>query len=199
MKRGEDGSGGGRREGGRVGSIEVEALRRVQEKEEESAEEKHILHQWCSDWAWHCAVPRCGLSNEPSEARLYLGPGESRRPPLPAVCSLVDWLLACWLAGWLDIDLSGLENIIILSNSQKYNRGHDPCGGGCTTGLNSTSATFSSPLLSPYISGVPSRRGCYHPDTDGPQIRFIKATPRGPTVTRALGVTNRRAVPQTLL
>lgn len=71
---------------------------------------QHILHQWCSDWAWHCAMPRCGLSNEPSEARLYLGLGESRRPPLPAVCSLVDWLLACWLPGWLDIDLSGLES-----------------------------------------------------------------------------------------
>lgn len=75
---------------------------------------QHILHQWCSDRAWHCAMPRCGLPNEPSEARLYLGPGESRRPPLPAGCSLVDWLLAwlpaCWLPGWLDIDLSGLES-----------------------------------------------------------------------------------------
>lgn len=75
---------------------------------------QHILHQWCSDWAWHCAMPRCGLPNEPSEARLYLGPGESRKAPLPAGCSLVDWLLAwlpaCWLPGWLDIDLSGLES-----------------------------------------------------------------------------------------
>lgn len=64
--------------------------------------------------AWHCAMPCCGLPNEPSEARLYLGLGESRRPPLPAGCSLVDWLLAwlpaCWLPGWLDIDLSGLES-----------------------------------------------------------------------------------------
>ena len=75
---------------------------------------QHILHHWCSDRAWHCAMPCCGLPNEPSEARLYLGPGESRRPPLPAGCSLVDWLLAwlpaCWLPGWLDIDLSGLES-----------------------------------------------------------------------------------------
>lgn len=75
---------------------------------------QHILHQWCSDRAWHCAMPRCGLPNEPSEARLYLGPGESRWPPLPAGRSLVDWLLpwlpACWLPGWLDIDLSGLQS-----------------------------------------------------------------------------------------
>lgn len=69
---------------------------------------QHI--QWCSDRAWHCAMPHCGLPNEPSEARLYLGPGESRRPPLPAGCSLVDWLLAWLPACWLDIDLSGLES-----------------------------------------------------------------------------------------
>ncbi|KAI4831049.1 hypothetical protein KUCAC02_002650, partial [Chaenocephalus aceratus] len=25
----------------------------------------HILHQWCSDRAWHCARPRCALPNEP--------------------------------------------------------------------------------------------------------------------------------------
>lgn len=49
-----------------------------------------LQHQWCSHRAWHCVMPRCGLPNEPSEARLYLGPGESRRPPLPAGYSLVE-------------------------------------------------------------------------------------------------------------
>lgn len=81
---------------------------------------QHILHQWCSDWAWHCAMPRCGLPNEPSEARLYLGPGESRRPLCPLGAA---WLTGCLpgclpagclpagcLPGWLDIDLSGLES-----------------------------------------------------------------------------------------
>lgn len=33
--------------------------------------------------AWHCTVPRCGLPNEPSEARPYLGSGESHRLPFP--------------------------------------------------------------------------------------------------------------------
>lgn len=40
--------------------------------------------------AWHCTVPRCGLPNEPSEARPYLGSGESPGLSLPAGRSLVE-------------------------------------------------------------------------------------------------------------
>lgn len=65
---------------------------------------KHILLWWCSDWAWHCAVPRCGLPNEPSEARLYLGQGEGLWAPSARWVQL-GWLAAgltaCLPAAWL--------------------------------------------------------------------------------------------------